>query len=45
MSKHYIVPLDGSALSETALPWARRLAEVNEAKIILTRAVPISLTM
>jgi nucleotide-binding universal stress UspA family protein len=45
MSKTYIVPVDGSALSETALPWARRLAELNAAKIVLLRTVPAPFTM
>lgn len=43
MSKHYIVPLDGSALSEGALPWARRLAELQEADLLLIRTLPAPL--
>ena len=45
MSRTYIVPLDGSALSETALPWARRLAEVDEAQLLLLRTVPLTFNM
>jgi nucleotide-binding universal stress UspA family protein len=44
MSKTYLVPLDGSALSETALPWARRLAELDGAQLLLLGTVPLPFT-
>lgn len=37
-SKRIIVPLDGSKLAETALPWAERLAVATNAQIIAFRA-------
>src|SRR5579859_7708049 len=35
-----LVPLDGSALAEHALPFAERIARAARARVILTRAVP-----
>jgi nucleotide-binding universal stress UspA family protein len=35
-----LVPLDGSALAEQALPFAERVARAAQARVILTRAVP-----
>jgi nucleotide-binding universal stress UspA family protein len=35
-----LVPLDGSALAEQALPFAERVARVAQARVILTRVVP-----
>src|SRR5688572_24776649 len=34
-----IVPLDGSELSETALPWAVRLAQAHDLHLVLVEAV------
>ena len=36
-----LVPLDGSPLSERALPYAERLAEVTSARIVLCRALAV----
>jgi nucleotide-binding universal stress UspA family protein len=38
--KHIMVPLDGTSLSETALPVARRIASASGARLSLVRAVP-----
>ena len=35
-----LVPLDGSALAEQALPFAERVAQAAQARVILTRVVP-----
>jgi nucleotide-binding universal stress UspA family protein len=35
-----LVPLDGSALAEQALPFAERIARAAQARVILTRVVP-----
>ena len=35
-----LVPLDGSALAEQALPFAERVARAAQARVILTRVVP-----
>ncbi len=40
--KHLLVPLDGSALSEAALPYALELAKAFAAKITLIRVAPFS---
>lgn len=40
--KHILVPLDGSALSETALPVATELASDASAKVSLVRVVPFA---
>lgn len=37
MSHHYLVPMDGSELSERALPWARYLAEIFDRRVTLLR--------
>jgi nucleotide-binding universal stress UspA family protein len=39
MNRPILVPLDGSALAELALPYAMRLAEARKAHLILFRAV------
>jgi nucleotide-binding universal stress UspA family protein len=39
-----LVPLDGSALAELALPWGLRLAEQRRAPLLLARAVPPAYT-
>ena len=39
MLQRILVPLDGSPLSERALPYARSLARASRARIILLRAV------
>ncbi len=36
-----LVPLDGSALAETALPPARRLAELSGGRLLLLQVVPV----
>jgi nucleotide-binding universal stress UspA family protein len=41
MFRSILVPLDGSALAETALPWAARLAEAFQATVHLLRVVPL----
>ncbi|MCW1969107.1 MAG: universal stress protein [Anaerolineae bacterium] len=35
MFKKILVPLDGSALAELALPYAREIAKINDAEIVL----------
>jgi nucleotide-binding universal stress UspA family protein len=36
-----LVPLDGSALAEQALPFAQRVARPSQARVMLTRVVPV----
>jgi nucleotide-binding universal stress UspA family protein len=38
MTKRILVPLDGSQLSEAALPWAERVAKALDAQVIVFRA-------
>ena len=45
MYEHILVPLDGSELSETALPHAQALAEKLGASILLLRVANISATI
>jgi nucleotide-binding universal stress UspA family protein len=45
MYKRILVPLDGSDLSEEALPLARMLAEMNKAEIVLLRVVEYPSTL
>jgi nucleotide-binding universal stress UspA family protein len=40
MSQRLLVPLDGSALAESALPWAAQLARTHDASVVLARVVP-----
>jgi len=43
MSQRVLVPLDGSALSEAALPWVRRLATDGAVEAVLLRVlVPVT---
>jgi nucleotide-binding universal stress UspA family protein len=37
MEKHYLVPLDGSEISEDAIPWAQLLAQKFQSKVELLR--------
>lgn len=41
MQRHILVPLDGSALAETILPHAVRLAHATHGTLILLRVVPL----
>jgi nucleotide-binding universal stress UspA family protein len=40
MQRHILVPLDGSALAETVLPHAVRLAQATQRGLILLRVIP-----
>src|SRR5215208_4644896 len=40
MSGSLLVPLDGSALGETVLPWASAFARARDLSLVLVRAVP-----
>ena len=42
MDASIVVPLDGSALAETALPWVRILAHRNATKVVIVSVIEVS---